>query len=207
MAATEDSSLFAIILAGGASSRLHATSPMPTVDKPLLELRGKSVLTHVIEAAATRVTSQRIVVVGPASLPTGRIATVYEQPPRSGPYMGVYTGLQYFAERFGPALESEAVLLLGADMPNIAQGLPYLLNQHNAARSANVVIAQAAGRLQPLLSSVPRSIAEHIFAKPLVNTGLMQVLRTTQYRVVEVPAAAVSDVDTYQDAIDAGITF
>ena len=200
MAATEDSSLFAIILAGGASSRLHATSPMPTVDKPLLELRGKSVLTHVIEAAATRVTSQRIVVVGPASLPT-------EQPPRSGPYMGVYTGLQYFAERFGPALESEAVLLLGADMPNIAQGLPYLLNQHNAARSANVVIAQAAGRLQPLLSSVPRSIAEHIFAKPLVNTGLMQVLRTTQYRVVEVPAAAVSDVDTYQDAIDAGITF
>src|SRR5699024_11998133 len=111
---------------------------MPTVDKPLLELRGKSVLTHVIEAAATRVTSQRIVVVGPASLPTGRIATVYEQPPRSGPYMGVYTGLPYFAERFGPALESEGGLLLGAYVPNIDHGPRSALNPRNAGAAQTV---------------------------------------------------------------------
>lgn len=207
MASAEDPTLFAIVLAGGASSRLHASSPVPTVDKPLLVFQGKPVLTHVLEAAAARVTTQRIVVVGPESLPTGEIATVYEEPPRSGPYMGVYTGLQYFTERFGPAIDSEGVLLLGADMPRIAQGLPYLFDHHDAAPPAKVAIAQAAGRPQPLLSYVPRPVAEQIFAKPVVNAGLMQALRTTQYRIVDVPTAAVADLDTYQDAIDAGINF
>lgn len=207
MTGTQDATLFAIILAGGASSRLHATSPLPTVDKPLLNLRGKPVLIHVIEAAAARVASQRIVVVGPSSLPTGNIATVYEDPPRSGPYMGVYTGLQYLAEQFGPASESEGVLLLGADMAHIAQGLPYLFDHHDAAVPAKVAIAQAAGRLQPLLSYVPRQVAARIFAKPVVDAGIMRALRRTEHRVIDVPAASVADVDTYQDARDAGITF
>lgn len=207
MAAPEDSSLFAIILAGGASSRLHATSPQPTVDKPLLTFQGKPVLTHVIQAAAQRLEPERIVVVGPESLPTGHIARVYEDPPRSGPYMGVYTGLQYFAEQFGPAAEIEGVLLLGADMPRIALGFELLFEHHDAASVAGVAIAKAGGRLQPLLSYVPRPVAEQLFAEPVVNAGIMQALRTHEHRVLEVPDAAVADLDTYQDALDAGITF
>ena len=40
--------LFAIILAGGASSRLHATSPHPVTDKPLLEFEGEPLITRVL---------------------------------------------------------------------------------------------------------------------------------------------------------------
>src|SRR5699024_7312681 len=157
---------------------LHATSPLPTVDKPLLKFQGKPVLTHVIEAAAARVVPERIVVIGTQSLPTGDIATVYEEPPRSGPYMGVYTGLQYFAQQFGPATGAAGVLLLGAEMPRIAQVLTQLVDQHDAATHAGVAIAQAAGRRQPLLAYVPRSLAEQVFAKPVINAGLMKTLGT-----------------------------
>lgn len=207
MPATAYPALFAIILAGGASSRLHATSPRPTVDKPLLKFQSKPVLTHVIEAAAQRVVPERIAVVGPDSLPTGDIATIYEDPPRSGPYMGVYTGVQYFAEQFGPAAENEGVLLLGADMPRIALGLEHFFEHHDAATFAGVAIARASGRLQPLLSYVPRPTAERLFGEPVLNAGLMQALRTAQHRVIDVSDAAVADLDTYQDALDAGIIF
>src|SRR5699024_12820525 len=115
------------------------------------------------------------------------IATVYEEPPRSGPYMGVYPGLQYFAQQFGPATVAEGVLLLGADMPRIAQGLTQLFDHHDAATHAGVAIAQAAGRLQPLLSYVPRPLAEQVFAKPVINAGLMKTLRTCEHRVLDVP--------------------
>lgn len=205
MAAVEKSDLFAIILAGGASSRLHATSPRPTADKPLLIFQGKHVLTHVIEAAARRISSGRIVVVGPDSLPTGDIVTVYEHPPRSGPYMGVHTGLKYFTEQFGAASHAEGVLILGADMPRIALGIEHLFNHHNAA--TGVAIAQAGGRFQPLLSYVPRRLAEQLFGEPVVDAGLMRTLRACDHRVIGVPDAAVADLDTYRDALEAGITF
>src|SRR5699024_12250731 len=148
---TEVTNLYTIIMTVRVYSRIHETYPLTKIEKPLLRFQGKPVLTHVIEAAAARVVPERIVVVGPQSLPTGNIATVYEEPPRSGPYMGVYTGLQYFAQQFGPATVAEGVLLLGADMPRIAQGLTQLFDHHDAATHAGVAITQAAGRLQPLL--------------------------------------------------------
>lgn len=205
MAAIADAPLFAIVLAGGSSSRLHATTPQPTVDKPLLVLDGKPVLGNITEAIQRHMTPERIVVVGPDSLPTGQIATVYEDPPGSGPYMGVRAGLQHLSKQFGPATDAEAVLLLGADMPYIGLGIEQLFEHHHSP--AEVVITRAAGRLQPLLSYIPRRIADSLFAEPVIDAGLMKTLGKFPHQVVDVSELAVTDLDTYQDAIDAGIRF
>lgn len=202
-----DPDLFAIILAGGASSRLHASSPQPTVDKPLLVLDGKRVLTHVIDAASQCVRSDQLVVIGPTSLPTGNIATVYEDPPQSGPYMAVRAGLQYFSRHFGPATQHAGVFILGADMPFIRVGLEQLVTHHVDSQVPKVAIAQAGGRLQPLLSYFPRRLADRLFAEPMLNAGLMRTLQHTDHHTLEVDEIAVADLDTYQDALNAGITF
>lgn len=202
----QDAKLFAIILAGGASSRLHATSPTPTVDKPLLLLDGDHVITHVIDAVTQWVPRKHTLVVGPDSLPTGDIATIYENPPQSGPYMAVYTALQYLGLHHGSATGHQSVLLLGADMPFLAPGLDQLV-EHHRAHHTSVAITRAGERLQPLLSYVPRRLAHELFAEPVANAGIMRTLQTTEYRLVDVAEAVVADVDTYQDAKDAGVRF
>ncbi|GAA2033132.1 hypothetical protein GCM10009720_11990 [Yaniella flava] len=204
---SQDLELFAMILAGGASSRLHASSPKSTVDKPLLVLDGKRVLTRVIEAATQAVRPEQLVVVGPAALPTGNIATVYEEPPQSGPYMAVRAGLQYFSQQFGPATQHAGVFILGADMPFIGLGMDQLVAHHCDSQTPKAVMAQAGGRLQPLLSYIPRGLADRLFAEPALNAGLMPTLRDTHHHILEVDEMAVADLDTYQDALDAGITF
>ena len=204
---SHDPDLFAMILAGGASSRLHASSPKSTVDKPLLVLDGKRVLTRVIDAATQAVRPEQLVVVGPAALPTGNIATVYEDPPQSGPYMAVRAGLQYFCQRFGPATQHAGVLILGADMPFIGLGVEQLVAHHRDSPVPKAVITQAGGRLQPLLSYIPRDLADRLFVEPMLNAGLMPTLRDTNHHTLEVDELAVADLDTYQDALDAGITF
>lgn len=59
----------------------------------------------------------------------------------------------------------------------------------------------------PLLSYRPRSAGEEAFAKPVMNTGVLRTLLTLDHHVIEVTATAVADIDTYQDALDAGVTF
>lgn len=207
MAITQHSDLYAIILAGGASSRLHATSPQPVVDKPLLLLDGKSVIAHVIDAAMEYVPQEQIVVVGPATLPTGNIATIYEDPPRSGPYMAARAGVQHFTQQFGSGRPGESMLLLGADMPCIGLGIEQLVRHHRTPEQDLALVTRAGGRLQPLLSYMPRSAGEEAFAEPVMNAGVLRTLRTLDHHVIEVTETAVADIDTYQDAIDAGVTF
>lgn len=200
--------LFAIILAGGASSRLHSTSPHPVTDKPLLEFEGEPLITRVLAETARAVLSQHTVVVGPSSLPTGDIATVSEDPPRAGPYLAVRAGLQYFTEELGPATTGQGVLLLAADMPWIGLGISALAEHHQKhGAESKVAVVETAGRIQPLLSYLPRALGDELFAQPLLNAGVWHALRKTPYHGIELPAHAGADVDTYQDAVEYGVTF
>lgn len=202
----KDPALFAIILAGGKSSRLHKTSPRSMQDKPLLVLEGKRVITRVINEVTQWVSAEQTVVVGPDTLPTGSIPTVFEDPPQSGPYMAVQAGLRHFTQRFGPASPTEGVFLFGADMPFIGEGIEHLVEHHlDDLQGTQVAIARSAGKLQPLFSYWPRCVAEQLFAKRVLDAGIMQTLNHIKYRVVDVEANAVTDLDTYQDVIDAGI--
>lgn len=198
--------LFAIILAGGASSRLHATSPHPVADKPLLEFEGEPLITRVLAETAQAVLPQHTVVVGPSTLPTGDIATVSEEPPRAGPYLAVRAGLRYFTDELGPATPGQGVLLLAADMPWIGVGISALA-QHHRTQAAKVAVVETAGRLQPLLSYLPRSLGDEVFAEPVLSAGIWQALRKTPYRGIQLPDHAGADVDTYQDALKHGVTF
>lgn len=200
--------LFAIILAGGASSRLHATSPRPVVDKPLLEFEGQPLITRVLTETARVVLPQATVVVGPSSLPTGKIPTVSEDPPQAGPYLAVRTGLQHFTRNAGASLEGQGVLLLAADMPWIGLGINALAAHHrDTAAEPQVAIIEADGHVQPLLSYVPRTLADQLFAEPILNAGIWQALRDQSYRRIELANQAGADIDTYQDAVNHGIVF
>lgn len=53
----------------------------------------------------------------------------------------------------------------------------------------------------------PRSAGEEAFAKPVMKAGVLRTLLTLDHHVIEVTATAVADIDTYQDALDAGVTF
>lgn len=200
--------LFAIILAGGASSRLHATSPHPVADKPLLEFDGEPLITRVLTEVARVVLPQHTVVVGPSALPTGDIPTVSEDPPRAGPYLAVRTGLQYFTDELGSASADHGVLLLAADMPWIGLGISALAeHHHNPETTSQVAVVETAGRLQPLLSYFPRMVADEVFSERLLDTGIWHALRETSYLSIDLPAHAGADVDTYQDAVKHGVTF
>src|SRR5699024_12096747 len=102
------------------------TSPRSMQDKPLLVLEGKRVITRVINEVTQWVSAEQTVVVGPDTLPTGSIPTVFEDPPQSGPYMAVQAGLRHFTQRVGPASPNEGVSLLGADMPVTCEGSGHL---------------------------------------------------------------------------------
>ncbi len=197
--------LFAIILAGGASSRLHSSSPEPIVDKPFLELEGSPMITRVLTAARRVVAPEHLVVVGPESLPTGEVTTVYEDPPQSGPYMAVHTALQYFKRQFGAAQSHQGVMILAADMPHIDAGIDLLYEHHRRSMGdESGAIIESAGHLQPLLSYVPRPVAEQIFAQPILEAGILRTLRSIEYRVITADPAISDDLDTYEDVLKHG---
>jgi len=92
-------------------------------------------------------------------------------------------------------------------MPCIGLGIEQLVMHHRIREQDQVDVTRAGGRLQPLLSYRPRSAGEEAFAKPVMKAGVLRTLLTLDHHVIEVTATAVADIDTYQDALDAGVTF
>lgn len=104
----------AIILAGGASSRMGGT------DKTRLQIGGATTLERVLRAAPV---AERIVV-GPDGQDGAELAArhharfVLEDPPGSGPLAALARGVQEIEELAGPDdAEHRKVLVLGGDMP------------------------------------------------------------------------------------------
>jgi molybdopterin-guanine dinucleotide biosynthesis protein A len=97
--------LDAVVLAGGRAARLGG------IDKPAVQVRGRTLLTSVVTAAQEAGAAQ-IVVVGPeyAGLPA---RFVREDPPRGGPFPALRRGLDELSRGEG----SGWVAVLAADLP------------------------------------------------------------------------------------------
>jgi len=131
----------AVILAGGAATRMGA-------DKPALEVGGQALLLTVARAAAAA-GAERLIIVGPHRAgPVGRalagmpgLLTVHETPARRGPVPALRRGL---AE-----VSADWVALLAADLPFLTgDWLLALLALARSARAAGAVLADADGRPQ-----------------------------------------------------------
>jgi len=124
----------AIVLAGGTASRLGG------VEKPTLALGHKSLLDHVLGGLPP---GTRTIVVGPPQPAGPAVTFTREDPPGGGPVAGVAAGLAHARE--------EVVVLLAADMPFVAPGVPLLVSALRESPPLDgVLLVDAEGREQPL---------------------------------------------------------
>lgn len=100
MAARKLGPFDAVVLAGGAGRRLGG------VDKPALEVRGRTLLDRVLDAVAH---AQRTVVVGPDRPTTRSVQWTREAVPGTGPAAALAAGLVL--------VRSPSVVVLAADLP------------------------------------------------------------------------------------------
>jgi molybdopterin-guanine dinucleotide biosynthesis protein A len=202
----------AIIVAGGAGSRLAASAPEGTPPKPLLtDHAGHRLIDGVLDACAD---CQTRIVVGPEmELPTG-VVRVREDPPLSGPAAAIGAGVEALADT--GAGEDDLVLLLAADLAAPHQGVA-VLREHAAGNRDTVgatgtfgtagVVGTAGTRMQPLFSLIRFGPLRRAADTDLRDTSVMRLLRRTglgNLDTVELPASTAADVDTWQDALAHG---
>lgn len=121
-----------VVLAGGTAARMDG------VDKSAVELAGRTLLAHTLDAL---VDADEVVVVGP-SVPTERPVTfATEDPPRGGPVAGLLTGVDALLRR--PLL----VAVLAVDMPRVTPTTLRRLRAASAGRDGAFLVG-ADGRRQ-----------------------------------------------------------
>lgn len=184
----------AVVLAGGTSSRLGG------VDKAALRAGGTTLLQLTLEAVSG---ARRVVVVGDRSQTEvgERVVVVREDPPRGGPAAAIDAGL---AE-----VEAPVTVVLACDMPRVGEVVPLLL-QALAVADATVqtIVACDLGRRQYLAAahrteSLRRRTGE---LAPLADRSVRQLYAGLSVLEVVVPAGVTQDVDTWDDAGEAGLT-
>ncbi|WP_322920746.1 molybdenum cofactor guanylyltransferase [Nocardioides renjunii] len=122
-----------VVLAGGTAARMDG------VDKASIELDGRTLLAHALDALVDAV---EVVVVAPTAVPTERpVTTVLEDPPRGGPVAGLLTGVD--ALRHRPTL----VGVLAVDMPRVTAVTMRRLREAAAGRDGAFLVG-ADGRRQ-----------------------------------------------------------
>ena len=130
----------AVVLAGGAAARLGGA------DKPELDLGGRPLLAHVLEAVAA---AQRRVVVGPPrNVPPG-VLLCRESPPGGGPVAALAAGMVHTSAR--------SVVVLAADLPWIGPAVERLLAGLEAGNVEAAILVDQNGRLNPLAAAWRRS--------------------------------------------------
>ncbi len=100
----------AIVLAGGAARRMGGH------DKPMLEVAGRPMLVHVLDAVGG---AGRRIVVGPRRDIGIEVIWCREEPPGGGPVAAIGAAL--------PHVDADTVLVLAADLPWIAPAVEPLL--------------------------------------------------------------------------------
>jgi len=133
----------AIVLAGGRARRLGG------VAKPQLTVGGRTMLETVLAAVAD---ADRLVVVGPEQPVTGPVVFCREEPPGGGPVAALAAG---FA-----ATSADTLVVLAADLPEIAPAVPLLLAALGGAGVAGTsaaVLVDAAGRANYLAAAWTRA--------------------------------------------------
>lgn len=170
----------AIIVAGGAARRMGG------IDKPWLEIAGRPMIEHVIDAVRSRV--EHCVVVGRPprdwQVPDGVLVTL-ESPPGGGPKAAITAALTLLP----PAVQE--VLLLSGDAPFVAGAVDALLE---APVRHEGVAALDRGHVQFLCSRINRMALAAAIAQG--DASLRSVFDLLQIDTVD---SEVSDADTWED--------
>lgn len=175
----------AVVLAGGTGRRLGG------VDKPALDVGGRSLLAGVLAAVAD---AQRRVVVGPPRDLPADVVQVREDPPGGGPAAAVAAGLQ--------EVRAPWVALLAADLPLLTPAVVAALRRA-AADADGALLVDADGRDQ-VLTGVWSTNALRAAAKGQDLNGaplrvLLRGLRTVRVGLADAGAADWFDCDTDDD--------
>lgn len=192
----------AVVVAGGAGSRLAASAPDGTPAKPLLVGRdGVRLIDVVLDAAAQVGCMRRMVVAQEMDLPSD-VTLVREDPPLSGPAPAVATGVDALGDGAG-----DAVFLLAGDLVAPAAAMTRLLETYRRT-GGDGCIAVADGRRQPLLALVRLDRLRATTTGDLRDAPVRAVLRGLNLTEVDeadgIDAATAADVDTWEDAVEHG---
>lgn len=174
----------AILLAGGRASRLGG------VDKPLLEIGGRTLLARAVDAAAA---CAPIVVVGPQRAGVDGVVWVREDPPFGGPVAAVAAAL--------PHVDAESVLVLATDLPRVEEAVPVLAEAAALLPPGDgVCLADESGRPQWLIGRYrTRALRERAERLPVAGASFRDLVAELAISVVRAHEGVVGDVDTWQD--------
>ncbi|QNG19394.1 NTP transferase domain-containing protein [Rhodococcus triatomae] len=177
--------VFAIILAGGAATRMGG------IDKPALIVGGRRMLDTALAAIAV---ADRTVVVGPHRDGIAALQ-VQEDPPGSGPVAGIAAGLAALGTR-----PTDRVLVLASDLPWIGtRTTEDLLGALERTEGADAALGiDETGRVQYLLSAWrAEALADALEALDSPVNQPMRALHPQHPVTVEV--AGATDCDTPED--------
>lgn len=130
----------AVVLAGGAAARFGGA------DKPGLDLDGRALLAHVLDAVAAA--ERRVVVGPPRDVPPG-VLVCREVPPGGGPVAALAAGIVH--------TNASSVVVLAADLPWISPAVDRLLAGLEADNVEAAILVDRNGRLNPLAAAWRRS--------------------------------------------------
>ncbi len=180
----------AVVLAGGTAARMDG------IDKASVELDGRTLLELALDAL---VDADEVVVVAPASVPTGRPVTfVCEDPPRGGPVAGFLTGVDALLRR--PAL----VGVVAVDMPRVTPTTWRRLREAAAGRDGAFLVGddgrrQLAGVLDAARLAVVRPGVEEQH-----GMALHRLLAPLDLTTVPAVGEEAVDIDSWTDLRDLG---
>jgi molybdopterin-guanine dinucleotide biosynthesis protein A len=173
----------AVVLAGGAARRLGG------VDKPGLDVGGRSLLDRVLDAV---VGASRVVVVGPVRTTERQVVWCREDPPGGGPVAALAAGLV--------EVRADRVVLLAGDLPFVtAAVVTRLLDAAAGAQGALVVDDD--GRDQLLLGGWNTTALRRALPEQVAGARLGETLgRLNPARVrIDAQPAPWFDCDTEAD--------
>lgn len=207
----------AIVLAGGRASRLGG------IDKPRIEIGGRTLLDGLLDALAAA-GCDRIVIAGPEALdddgavsgapaPDGGsteergqsrrtigpdVRWVREDPPFGGPVAGIAAAL--------PLVTTHEVVVLAGDLTAPAEALALLLHPDAPHGVDGRRLTDPDGRSQPLTAVyAAAALRANLAALPGGgrDASMRRLLEGLALADIDASAAAVHDVDTWEDIEDA----
>jgi molybdopterin-guanine dinucleotide biosynthesis protein A len=173
----------AIVLAGGRATRMGG------VDKPALEVGGRTLLAAAVAAAAG---ADRVVVVGPERPLEADVVWTREAEPGTGPVAALAAGI----DRLADFADDAVVVLLAADLPLVSADT---VDRLRAAADVGAVLTDETGRDQWLLSAWRLGPLRAAMPQRPEGAALRRVLGGLDSARVAALGGEAADVDTPAD--------
>lgn len=179
----------AVLLTGGTAAR------MDRVDKAAVELDGRPLLAHALDALAE---AAEVVVVGPMAPTTRPVTFTREDPPLGGPVAGLVAG------RAAVTITAPLLALLAVDMPRVTSATFRRLREAMGPANHGAILVDASGRRQ-LCALLDLARLDVVLAQVLgpAGTGHGQAVHRLLARLdlaeVDADGPEAADVDTWRD--------